>query len=279
MCENLEEEDDIELGLAGDRTIVRLVKLFLLQAFSNDATKLVFILEGSVPGEDFDFLFESDPHRDKPTSARRFDVAIRYYSPHGFHDIPSPPLFLFRPIINRLCVMSDVRHWARGSVQGFFTVEIGGLGPISCTVHSDDLKKKLTLSRATAEQLAAFGKRKPIELPPLPEPLPDEPVPEFVLRPVPSPDLAHTIVWFISRTMFYGFAHTAVSSLVTSNASLNSALPPWLRSGFTFAARVLELPGSLLSFGDYLWPGPMTTAILWGMGVACLVQYSTKRRA
>ena len=61
MDENLEEEDDLELGLAGDRTIVRLVNLVLLQAFSDDATKIVFALEESTAGKDLEFLFDSEP--------------------------------------------------------------------------------------------------------------------------------------------------------------------------------------------------------------------------
>lgn len=278
MDENLEEED-LELGLAGDGTVVRLVNLVLLQAFSDDATKIVFALEESTAGKDLEFLFDSEAHGDELASARRFNVTIRYYSPHKFHDIAPPPTYLFRPIINRLCVMADIRHWARGPVEGFFSVVIGGVGQISCTAHSHNLNKELTLSRATAGKLEAFGNRKPIALPPLPKPLPDEPVPEFVIRPVPSPDIPHTIVWFISRTVFYGFAHIAVLSLVTFNASLKSALPRWLCAGLEFTTKALELPGSLLPFGGYPWQGPVMTFAFWGMGIACFVQCSTKRRA
>ena len=286
-----------------DNTIIRFIDLVLSQSIREGATEIGFAREQkseadkptTAPADDlFDDLMDSEfeallsePHRlfeddfsgDRPS--HRFVFTIKCVTPAGSRQRPPPPPCLYVPVVNCLCAMSDIRYWARGPVAGFIDLKIGGLGRIPWTVHSPNLLEQITLSRATAEQIAAFDRRQPIAVPPLPGPLPDVPLPEFIFRPVSPPTRLHAVVWFVSRTVFYAFAYIEVFSLVKFNASLGDALSTWLGKMFALAAKIMELPIFILSMDEY--PGLQEWGwiqfLVWGTGLAYLAQRSTKRKA
>ena len=286
-----------------DSTIPQFIALVLSQSIREGATEIGFAREQksendnptTAPAADlFDDLMDpefaallSEPHdlseenalRDR--SSRRFAFAIKCVTPAGSRQLPPPPPFLYVPVVNCLCAMSDIRYWARGAVEGFIDLKIGELGRIPLTVHSSNLLEQITLSRATAEQIAAFDRRPPIAVPPLPEPLPDVPLSESIFRPVSPPSRLHAVVWFVSRTVFYTFAYIEIFLLVEFNALLGDALSVWLGNMFALAAKILELPISLLPMDEYpgLQEWGWIQLFVWGGGFAYLAQRSTKRKA
>lgn len=289
-----------------DSTVVRFIALVFRQAFLPGGTQIVFSREKDraegrakdaaatsaqpAPGDQdwdqdaTDALFEalSDLELVLPAvrATPRFVFAIKCVNSDGSRQLEPPPPSLYTPVINCLCAMSDIRYWARGPVEGFIDMKIGGLGRIPLAVHSSNLREQITLSRATAEEIAAFDRRPPIAVPPLPGPLPDVPLPKYALRPVSPPNRLHAVVWFVCRTVFYAFAYIEVFLLVKFNASLADALSTWLGKMFALAAKIMELPIFILPADEY--PGLQDWGwiqfLVWGGGLAYLAQRSTKRK-
>ncbi len=184
-------------------------------------------------------LADLDPLSSAVPPTPRFIFAINCVTSAGHRQLEPAPDYLYRPAVNCLCAMSDIRYWARGPVEGFVDLKTDALGRSPWTLHSANLREQITLSRATAEEIAAFDRRPPIAIPPLPEPLPDVPLPEFIFRPVSPPTRLHAVVWFASRTVFYAFAYIAVFLVVMFNVSLGDALTVWLGKLLAIAARML----------------------------------------
>lgn len=290
-----------------DSTVVQFLGLVFRQASQHGATQIVFsheqnFAEGSatsatpaspqpaswdqgsnqndtdaLPGS----LSDLDPVPPAVRATPRFAFAIKCVTPAGSRQLAPAPDYLYIPAANCLCAMADIRYWARGPVEGFIDMKIGGLGRIPLTVHSSNLREQITLSRATAEEIAAYDRRPPIAVPPLPGPLPDVPLPEFLYRPVSPPSRKHAVVWFVSRTVFYALAYIEVFLLVKFNASLGDALSAWLGTMFELAAKIMELPISLLPMDEYpkLQEWGWIQLLFWGAGLAYLAQRSTKRKA
>lgn len=132
---------------------------------------------------------------------------IRYFADGHWSAFAPPPVDLYRPVINRLCVQSGIRYWAKGSVSGYLsTVTVNQRS--SWTVHSHSLAERLVLTAAPPEQVAWHEALEPMEIPKLPEPPRAEPLFITALRHTRTPTRTEAIGWFLARWTFYVMAQT-----------------------------------------------------------------------
>jgi len=203
-----------------------------------------------------------------------FECSIRYLAHGNFSEMSPAPDWVHRPVVSRLCCLSGIRFWAKGSVEGFLDITLGGKRT-RWTVQSDDLSKCITLTEATPTQVEEFERRKPVEVPSLSEPMPDEPLPEYAFRPVPPPSGAHAVVWFLSRTIFYALAQLGMWLLLSFDSMTVAWFSKSLAGGFAFAAKLLALPGSALN----LEVDALGKSLLWGAVIASLIHWRTRCKA
>ena len=223
-----EDSDESELAHGARKLpIVQLVDLPVYQAVCERATQIVFESVRS-PKTDADQATWEDDETGmegflselEQKFPKRFP--IRYFAEGRWSAFAPPPAYLYRPVINRLCVQSGIRYWAKGSVSGYLNVVTANQRS-SWIVHSHSLAERLVLTAATAEQAAWHEALEPMETPKLPEPPPAEPLFITALQPTRPPTRTEVIVWFLSRLIFYAMAQACATFLLMA---LDQPLPP-----------------------------------------------------
>ena len=246
--------------MVNEPPIIRFVNLILYQAIHDGATQIVFAVESPPASEqkepdELEILIAHLEHdgteMKKVVSGPDFKFCIRYLTHGAFSEVAPPPAYLYWPVICRLCLLSGIRYWAKGRVEGFLDMTLGDRRA-RLAVCSDDLGKNLTLTEATAAQIEEHERREPLEVPSLPEPLPEEATPGFVFQPVTPPDATHAVVWFLSRTVFYAVAYICVCVLIVATR------------------------GSLFGFPTFSW---QLNSLFWGLSVAGAIHWLLARRS
>ena len=220
-------------------------------------------------------VFDAIADKERPDVLRLFPqrgmkLSIHYRAGEKLHAPSQRPGYLFSPVICRLCVMAGIDYWAKGCVEGFSHLTIQSRS-VLWRAHSDNLRKSITLTHATAAQAEEYARRKPIEIPPLPAPLPDEPLlPECLCRPTAPRNRTEAIVWFGARMVFYPVTFFSLAFIFTGLPFF------WLLRQWAF----------LWQPGDIMWMTPnddilsrICFSLLLGIATAIFIHLFSRKRS
>lgn len=210
---------DILANKANETPLIRLVWLILYQAMVDGAEVVTFKLGqhgGAALGDDL------------PKLPIYHEFELGYQGNYPYNVLPPPPLYLYWPVICRLCCLADVPYWAKGPVTGFFQFRIGSgtdLQSWAFKLQSSDLQSGLTLTRISESELPAVDWYAEITAPE-PQLIEWQPaMPAWQVRPVQPPDALSAWVWSVSRCAFYSVGCLVAWTLLAAGGLVGGATP------------------------------------------------------